>query len=74
MLNKETYKNLNVAGFVPAPLWKPFKRSDQLRMAKTILNLVPNTKSQGHVDEDGVEEKKETYQKKTVKRDDDDSF
>ena len=45
MLNKETYKNLNVAGFVPAPLWKPFKRSDQLRMAKTILNLVPNTKS-----------------------------
>ena len=24
------YKNFNVAGFEPVPLWKPFKRSDQL--------------------------------------------
>ena len=32
ILIKKTYKKFNLAGFEPAPIWKPSKRFDQLNL------------------------------------------
>ena len=36
-LLRKKYTNLNVPGFETGPLWKPSKRSDQLRHGKHII-------------------------------------